>query len=430
MTEDHDLGLSSTTCRSWYARGLGPARLLGILGGVGVAALAGCALGDDGSSSASGTSAAAQPAGRRPRGGPPDGGMGAESDVEVADGEIPEETAGPYPGDGSNGPNVLTESGIVRSDITTSFGSASGVAEGVPLTLRFRVYDLSGDEVDAAGRRRALRCGTATARAATRCTTATRSTRTTCAACRRPTTDGWLSFTTIFPGCYAGPLAARALRGLRVGRHAPPARRTSCAPPSSRSRRTSATRSTPTEGYERVGHQPRRRQPRHRRHLQRRLLAAAGQGHRLGRGGLRRHAQRPDLREAAGTCGSMGGCRPPRRPATRRPPTGRSRSGAGRAGRAAVRALRARAVLPRPVRLLRLQHLHRRGARRRRVAGDVRRVRDRRGPAGPAGAGRRRPAGVDGLRRRRYADPAAARRPGGGPRRRRRRVRARRRTPR
>src|SRR6266545_4502178 len=45
--------------------------------------------------------------------------------------EIPEETAGPYPGDGSNGVNVLTESGIVRSDITKSFGSASGVAEGV-----------------------------------------------------------------------------------------------------------------------------------------------------------------------------------------------------------------------------------------------------------------------------------------------------------
>jgi hypothetical protein len=34
--------------------------------------------------------------------------MGAESDVEIAEAEIPEETAGPYPGDGSNGVNVLT----------------------------------------------------------------------------------------------------------------------------------------------------------------------------------------------------------------------------------------------------------------------------------------------------------------------------------
>ena len=54
---------------------------------------------------------------------------------------IPEETAGPYPGDGSNGPNVLTESGVVRSDITSSFGSSSGVAEGIPLTITLRIQD-------------------------------------------------------------------------------------------------------------------------------------------------------------------------------------------------------------------------------------------------------------------------------------------------
>jgi protocatechuate 3,4-dioxygenase beta subunit len=53
---------------------------------------------------------------------------------------IPGETAGPYPADGTNSNssglvNVLTQSGIVRSDIRASFGSASGVAAGVPLTL-------------------------------------------------------------------------------------------------------------------------------------------------------------------------------------------------------------------------------------------------------------------------------------------------------
>src|SRR5437764_6745448 len=37
---------------------------------------------------------------------------------------IPEETAGPFPGDGSNGPDVLNQSGIVRSDIRSSFGSS------------------------------------------------------------------------------------------------------------------------------------------------------------------------------------------------------------------------------------------------------------------------------------------------------------------
>lgn len=48
-------------------------------------------------------------------------------------GAIPEETAGPFPGDGSNGPDVLTETGVVREDITTSFGDLSGTAEGVAL---------------------------------------------------------------------------------------------------------------------------------------------------------------------------------------------------------------------------------------------------------------------------------------------------------
>jgi protocatechuate 3,4-dioxygenase beta subunit len=54
---------------------------------------------------------------------------------------IPEETAGPFPGDGSNGPDVLTESGVVRSDIRSSFGSSSGTAEGVPLTIKLTIQD-------------------------------------------------------------------------------------------------------------------------------------------------------------------------------------------------------------------------------------------------------------------------------------------------
>ncbi|BEL07391.1 intradiol ring-cleavage dioxygenase [Actinoplanes sichuanensis] len=58
-------------------------------------------------------------------------------------GEIPNETAGPYPGDGSNGPNVLTESGVVRSDITSSFGTATGTAQGVPITLTLSLKDLA-----------------------------------------------------------------------------------------------------------------------------------------------------------------------------------------------------------------------------------------------------------------------------------------------
>ena len=54
---------------------------------------------------------------------------------------INEETAGPYPGDGSNGPNALTESGILRSDITSSFGSSTTIAQGVPTTVTLSIQD-------------------------------------------------------------------------------------------------------------------------------------------------------------------------------------------------------------------------------------------------------------------------------------------------
>lgn len=54
---------------------------------------------------------------------------------------IPEETAGPYPGDGSNGANALILTGIVRSDIRTSIADASGTADGVPLTITLTIVD-------------------------------------------------------------------------------------------------------------------------------------------------------------------------------------------------------------------------------------------------------------------------------------------------
>ncbi len=65
--------------------------------------------------------------------------------------EIPEETAGPYPGDGSNGPNVLAASGVVRQDITASFGTGSGKAEGVPLTFTLTLLDNANGCVPLAG---------------------------------------------------------------------------------------------------------------------------------------------------------------------------------------------------------------------------------------------------------------------------------------
>lgn len=56
---------------------------------------------------------------------------------------IPEETAGPFPGDGTNGPDVLSIDGVERSDIRTSIGDASGTAAGTPLTIELTVVDSS-----------------------------------------------------------------------------------------------------------------------------------------------------------------------------------------------------------------------------------------------------------------------------------------------
>jgi protocatechuate 3,4-dioxygenase beta subunit len=59
--------------------------------------------------------------------------------------EIPDETAGPYPGDGSNGSNVLTGSGVVRTDIRSSFGTSTTTAPGIPMTLTLDIRDMAKD---------------------------------------------------------------------------------------------------------------------------------------------------------------------------------------------------------------------------------------------------------------------------------------------
>jgi protocatechuate 3,4-dioxygenase beta subunit len=59
----------------------------------------------------------------------------------------PEETAGPYPGDGTNGPNALATSGIVRSNIRSSFGGMTGTASGIPLTIKLAITDVSDGNV-------------------------------------------------------------------------------------------------------------------------------------------------------------------------------------------------------------------------------------------------------------------------------------------
>ena len=115
---EHDRGLSHDLPTLIHRR-----RLLGLLGGAGAVAVAGCTT-------------------------DPPAGTGSGS---TGTGRIPEETAGPFPGYGSDGVNVLTASGIVRSDITRSFGGPSGVAAGVPLTVRLKVLDTAAGAAPLAG---------------------------------------------------------------------------------------------------------------------------------------------------------------------------------------------------------------------------------------------------------------------------------------
>jgi protocatechuate 3,4-dioxygenase beta subunit len=135
---DHDRGLSHDLPTLLNRR-----RLLAGLGGLaGLAALAGC---DPAPSTGDATGAASSPA----AGAAASAAAGAAS--TATGGQIPEETAGPFPGDGSNGVNVLTQTGIVRGDITRSFGSGSAVARGVPLTIRLTVTDTANGAAPLAG---------------------------------------------------------------------------------------------------------------------------------------------------------------------------------------------------------------------------------------------------------------------------------------
>ncbi|MCM6763553.1 intradiol ring-cleavage dioxygenase [Rathayibacter sp. ZW T2_19] len=68
----------------------------------------------------------------------------------TATGEIPDETAGPYPGDGSNGADVLENAGVVRSDIRSSIDGGA-TAAGVPMALTLTILDTANGDVPFAG---------------------------------------------------------------------------------------------------------------------------------------------------------------------------------------------------------------------------------------------------------------------------------------
>lgn len=166
-----------------------------LLSGMAALPLAGC--GGGGSIGSVDVSAAASSAGS----------TGSTGSTGASCAIIPEETGGPYPGDGTNSngsgiANALTLAGIVRSDIRTSVAPGSATAQGIPLTIKLQLVNVSASCASVAGAAVYLwhcdRDGNYSMYASG--LTKENYLR----GLQEADTNGVVSFTTIFPGCYAG----------------------------------------------------------------------------------------------------------------------------------------------------------------------------------------------------------------------------------
>ncbi|HEY5761212.1 MAG TPA: hypothetical protein VIU34_35560 [Steroidobacter sp.] len=200
LLDDHDRGLQHDL--EQLAALKQRRRVLGMMLSGSALLIAGCG-GDDSSDSTS-TTASSSSSGDTSTGGTSTGtGSTSSSSCTAA----AEETQGPYPSDGSNTvngqvSNVLSESGVVRTDIRSSFGGSTGVAGGVPTTLTLTLlnsnnlcqplsgyaiylwhctregsYSLYSNDVQDENFLRGVQVADA---------------------------NGQVTFTTIFPGCYSG----------------------------------------------------------------------------------------------------------------------------------------------------------------------------------------------------------------------------------
>jgi protocatechuate 3,4-dioxygenase beta subunit len=116
-----------------------------------------------------------------------------------------EETEGPFPADGSNTiagtvSNALALTGIVRSDIRTSFGSMTGTAAGVATTLQLTLVNANSSCADLSGYAIYVwhcdRDGEYSLYGATD--------QNYLRGVQETDANGLATFTTIFPACYSG----------------------------------------------------------------------------------------------------------------------------------------------------------------------------------------------------------------------------------
>jgi protocatechuate 3,4-dioxygenase beta subunit len=136
---------------------------------------------------------------------------GGESTIsaKTTGGEVcvkdPAETSGPFPGDGTNAKagqtvNVLTQSGVVREDIRTSFAGMSPVADGAQLDLVISLVNVSAACAPLAGRAVYIWHCDAQGRYSLYDTGDSNYLR----GVGVTDAQGEVRFTTSFPGCYAG----------------------------------------------------------------------------------------------------------------------------------------------------------------------------------------------------------------------------------
>lgn len=175
--EDHDRGLAFDLSRL-TRRGS-----LRLLGGAGLAGLAACTpvISGGGTSTSGGSTTTT-----------------ASGSCTV----IPNETGGPYPADGTNGPNVLNQSGIVRSEIRSSFGSYSGTAAGIPLTMNLRVLSVSAGCTPLVGA--AVYLWHCDRDGLYSLYSAGATNQNYLRGVQETDSNGDVTFTSIFPGCYSG----------------------------------------------------------------------------------------------------------------------------------------------------------------------------------------------------------------------------------
>jgi len=198
QTHDHDHGLQHDLQLMMQRNADRRRALTWLLAGGSAALLVGCGGGSsDGTASASSSGSSSSGSSSSSS-----GGSGVTSCIANAT-----ETNGPFPSDGSNTvngmvSNVLQQSGVVRTDIRTSFGSSTNTAPGVPLTLKLSVVNSNNNCAALSGY--AVYIWHCTRDGAYSLYSSGVQNENYLRGVQVTDANGEVTFTSIFPGCYSG----------------------------------------------------------------------------------------------------------------------------------------------------------------------------------------------------------------------------------